>query len=333
MKFAFALLLGSQLFGASFVIFQAPNCPGTAPTAINNDGVIVGTCSSDQGAIDRGFIRGRSGRFTALPGLVPAHINIRGAITGTYQGTCEIPLPNVPPIPCSQGFVRSSSGAVTKFSANKSNGTGTFPSAINSAGRIVGVVTSGSVAAQGFLRNPDGTIVTPLEAISPPFYKGALPADINDSGEVVGAVIRPVTDILNSFLLAPDGTATLIGPLNIASSAALGINNTGTVVGYARMPSPFPFTFEGYIQARTGAVIVFPLPKPVNEFGTRPPVGARINNSGVAVIQNVYYDGTATTIDLGPCTNVVAAALNDSGWVTGTCTVQGGKLAGFLWRK
>jgi hypothetical protein len=66
-----------------------------------------------------------------------------------------------------------------------------------------------------------------------------------------------------------------------------------------------------------------------------------INSHGAAVLsptpafgasnaQSIYSapDGTISKIELGSCENVVVTAINDNGWVTGSC---GGDA--FLWRK
>jgi hypothetical protein len=335
MKFAIALLFGSQLFGAHFITFQAPACVGTFSIGLNSNGVVLGVCGG------RGFIVTtisdgdtiRLGSFTRLPeGLIPTGINSQGAITGYYYTTCPPPI-TPPPGGCRQGFVRSRSGVVTKFSATSTapGGYETIPAAINSGGQIVGVVES--LAPQAFLRNADGSFAQ-LDALTSN-AKGALATDINDLGEMTGAVIRFGNDFLNSFLRAANGTVTFTGPVGIADHAGISINNAGTVVGYANNPFLPPTPSQGYVQLRTGSIKLFPLPNHVDDppFPKKAPVAARINKLGVAVIENVYYDGTPTMIDLGPCANVIATSINDSGWVTGNCIVPGQPTSGFLWRR
>lgn len=85
---------------------------------------------------------------------------------------------------------------------------------------------------------------------------------------------------------------------------------------------------QGFVQTTTGAPVLFPLPFTVGSIFSV--VGGGINSHRAAVLQNIYIapDGTTIKIELGTCENVVAEAINDSGWVTGHC---GGD--GFLWRK
>jgi uncharacterized membrane protein len=306
------------VLAASFVTFQVPGCPGDAmATAINDKGVIVGTCGVGQNF--QGFIRDPFGHFTLLPNLFPNAINIHGAITGETTG------PN-------QGFVRSDSGVVTTFSA----GLGaTFPVAINDKGQIVG--TREDSIRHAFLREPDGTFVTFLEF-------GSQANAISDLGDIVGAEDRNVS-IPQSFLRAPSGIVTFVGPMIGAPPPtpydwAVSINRTGTAwLGIANTFSFLTLKTEshGYIQTSpTVPPRLFLLTDPVDNspLPFQRAGGGGINASRAAAIQNLYVapDGSISQIDLGACGNVSAQGINDSGWVTGYCTMQGQSF-GFLWRK
>jgi hypothetical protein len=312
--FVFALLLAGAAFApaASFETFQVPGCPGgTVATAINDKGVIVGTCGSQTG---QGFIRDPLGHFTLLPNLFPNAINIHGAITGN------------------PAFVRSPSGVVTTFSA----GLGpTWPVAINAAGQIVG--TTEQVIRQAFLREADGTIV------STSFPNQAQATSISDLGDIVGADIISSGVLSRSFLRTPSGMVTLVGPPNmtpIRYDWATSINRTGTAwLGIVNTFNPATQTteYQGYIQTGpTAAPRLFLLTYPVDNgnLPSQRPGGGGINVFKAAAIQNLYIapDGSITEIELGACGDVSAQAISDSGWVTGYCTVEGQDF-GFLWRK
>jgi hypothetical protein len=312
--FAFALLFGVQLFGAHFITFQVPDCPGTAPTAINNNGVVVGICS------DQGFIRDASGHFTRLPGLFPAAINIHGVITGTGGGSFG-------------GFVREPQGTITTLPPQA-----TIPIAINASGQIVGTAIEGASPPQAFLLEPDGT----LTIFIPQVHKGAVATGINEIGEITGAAFQGISDLAQGFIRSPNGVTTQIGPVNTEEVWGLDINRAGTVIGIAnaQIPPLGVWQTQGFIQTATGAPVLFPMQSvtPI-VLPYRPYVNGGINAKGFAVIQNLYVyvrpDGTVsiTKIELGPCGDVSAQAINDIGWVTGSCTVPGHPPSGFLWRK
>jgi hypothetical protein len=124
-----------------------------------------------------------------------------------------------------------------------------------------------------------------------------------------------------------------VGPVSTRDNWVIGINNLGDVVGTATTldNNGMPTMTQGFVQTATGAPVVFPVPFTVRDIGPFfRVVGGGINSHRAAVLQNIYIapDGTTSKIDLGTCENVVAEAINDSGWVTGSC---GGD--GFLWRK
>jgi hypothetical protein len=315
--FAFALLAGAALApAASFITFQVPNCPGgTQATDINDRGVIVGTSGCG------GFIRDPFGHFTLLPHLFPNAINIHGAITGEQDLNID------------QGFVRSPTGVVTTFSADPGHGA-TFPVAINALGQVVGTFYTGR--RQAFLRQPDGTIVFSS------FPDESQATSISDLGDIVGAKI--FSGIPQSFLRSPSGMVTIVGPMipspSVPDDWATSINRTGTAwLGIANTFNLTTLKTEshGYIQTGpTATPRLFLLTYPVSNF---PPFGQRIgggiNASRAAAIQNLYIapNGSISQIDLGTCGDVSAQAINDSGWVTGSCTVPGQPSSGFLWRK
>jgi hypothetical protein len=97
----------------------------------------------------------------------------------------------------------------------------------------------------------------------------------------------------------------------------LGAHIVGSFSGPGAGPIP-----QAFIQSATGAIKLFPLPSLF--------IAGGINTHGAAALGNLYIapDGTVSNIDLGSCGDVGASAINDNGWVAGSC---GGD--GFLWRK
>lgn len=83
--------------------------------------------------------------------------------------------------------------------------TQTLPSAINIKGQVTGTYIQG--LANGFLREPDGTIISfDVEGYGPPT---AAAADINAEGEIVGNYIINDSE---SYLREPDGTIVTFFP-------------------------------------------------------------------------------------------------------------------------
>jgi hypothetical protein len=325
-KFAFALLFGVQLFraalldAASFLTFQVPGCGLTAAMAINNNDVIVGTCGSTAAAA-KGFIRRANGRFTTFtvegkPTSVTG-INIHGTIVGTFVDTCPFPDPART---CFFGFIRSPSGAITKLSLFD------VPSGINESGQVA-FSNINSVESMAFLRDPDGTI----SEITPANFVQSVATGINNAGNVVGAAAISVSHFARAFIRASNGTVSILGPTNYQDTWVIGVNNLNAVIGIARTNNPDGTnTTVGFTQTATGAPVLFEVPFAWTDIRFIRPASGGINAKGAAVLQNVYISPTVvvTPIDLGPCLNVVAEAINDNGWVTGHCGEDA-----FLWRK
>jgi hypothetical protein len=137
---------------------------------------------------------------------------------------------------------------------------------------------------------------------------------------------------------------TLVGP-KIPSPVipydwAVSINRTGTAwlgIVHTFNVATLKTEYQGYIQTGpTAAPRLFLLTYPVDNspLPSRRAGGGGINASRAAAIQNLYVapNGAISQIDLGACGDVSAQAINDSGSVTGYCTMQGQSF-GFLWRK
>jgi hypothetical protein len=328
--FASALLFGSQLFGAHFITFQVPDCPGAGASAINNQGVVTGACGPGNG-----FIRDAHGHFTVFsaPGavIIPTAINYSGTVTGIYSS--NEPPPPPPPYVASKGFIRSADGAITVFNIPFSIEFAS-PNGINARGDIVGGYVG--VVPAGFFRAADGAITA--------FCQRCTATAINEIGEIAGSSFTAF-DTPHAVVLDSDGNIIRSAqPIGAYMSFGAGINRSGTVFGVFGVVAGMNIADQGFIQTAAGVTSVFPLPNPINftEVSFGQPVslvtGGGINDQGAVAVQSIYRapDGTLTNIELGECANVFARGINDSGLVTGSCTVPGpnGPIAfGFLWRK
>jgi hypothetical protein len=103
---------------------------------------------------------------------------------------------------------------------------GTVPVAINADGTITGYYVDASDAPHGFLRAPNGDIVT----FDVPDHAGTTPRGLNDEGTVVGTyTLKDSTTA--AFLMAPDGKFTRFHfDRNLTIPAA--INSSNDVAGY-----------------------------------------------------------------------------------------------------
>jgi hypothetical protein len=327
--FAIALLAGAAFApAASFITFQVPGCgPGADATAINSRGVVTGVCGSGNG-----FIRDAHGHFTVFsaPGatLTPTAINYSGTVTGIYSSN-EPPPP--PPYEASKGFIRSADGAITVFNIPFSVEFAST-NGINARGDIVGGYVG--VVPAGFFRAADGTITA--------FCQRCTATAINEIGEIAGSSFTAF-DTPHAVVLDADGNLIRSAqPIGAYMSFGVGINRSGTVFGVFGAVAGMNVADQGFIQTAAGVTSVFPLPNPINftEVSFGQPVsilltGGGINDQGAVALQSIYRapDGTLTNIELGNCASVLARGVNDSGLVTGSCTVPGQPSSGFLWRK
>jgi len=122
------------------------------PIGINQAGEIAGSYLDPQGNYSHGFLRARDGTFTtfdvpgaAYVGTVPTGINSKGKITGGYEDANG----------AGHGFLRAPDGTFTTF--DPPGYTGTDPTAINSAGTVIGMVSARTVIGlvnpgHGFIR-------------------------------------------------------------------------------------------------------------------------------------------------------------------------------------
>jgi hypothetical protein len=148
-------------------------CYGSAMTAINIWGISVGGFMDNSGNfVERGLIRYLDGRLqtfevpgagtgtgqgTGCPGCASG-LNQWGTIAGTYTDSNNV----------YHGFLRSPKGEFTTFNAPGA-GTGSYtgtgcsadcPTSVNDFGAVMGTYIDSNFVYHGYLRTPDGKIVT-----------------------------------------------------------------------------------------------------------------------------------------------------------------------------
>ena len=256
--------------------------------------------------------------FTSLnnyPGAsstVPTGINDNGQIVGFYAVSGG-----------SGGSFLYSNSTYTSVNIQGATNTNGYyyveASGINNAGLIVGTYYNGSYC--GFVYNSSSYSYISLPGTDV-FAQG-----INDSGEVVGTIGQSV-----GFLLI--GSAyTYFSPPNAATSAALGINHQGEIVGeYWDKNSNYLQHYQYGFLYNNGAYTSLSYPGALwtSAFG--------INSSGQIVGQYslnpyndptrqgdsnlhgfLYYNGTFTSIDAPNAVSTQPYGINDQGQIVGYC--------------
>ncbi|MBL8227414.1 MAG: hypothetical protein JNL98_03015 [Bryobacterales bacterium] len=142
----------------------------------------------------------------------PAGISNDGRITGTIQQSSA-----------TVGFVRSAAGEVTTFSVP--GATATYPTAVNSAGTVVGYYINGNSRAQGFVRTAAGVISTR----NVPNALSTELRGINDQGRISGTY-SDTNLFARGFIFELNGDVTQV-TASEGSTRVDGINSAGTVAG------------------------------------------------------------------------------------------------------
>jgi hypothetical protein len=187
------------------------------PTDINDAGQIVGLFLDPSTNREMGFLDD-NGVFTTIdyPGSTNTYVKAisnTGTIVGQYTG----------PNNSFGSFFTSSTGVYSSIGALGAED-------INNSGQIVG-----SIDVRGFLREPNGSLIT-IDADDAP--------GINDLGEVVGSnnlTLRAV------FYDASLGSHVVLPPLGFTHLTLSGINNSREVVGQVSFQTGAGFAFVGHL--------------------------------------------------------------------------------------
>jgi hypothetical protein len=201
-----------------FTTFAGPNvcvtgvsagCYGNEATNINLLKTSVGNYM-DVNLSGHGLIRSPGGTLTTY--------DVPGAGTGTYQGTgCPgcfagfnvwgaIAATYTDSNSVAHGYLRSPDGTITTFDAPGAGtgvyqGTGCFSDcyvSLNDWGAITGLYSDSNYVDHGYVRSPQGKIVT----FDPPGSIGTFPFVINNAGTVLGYYLD-ANDVYHGFLRIP----------------------------------------------------------------------------------------------------------------------------------
>jgi hypothetical protein len=187
-------------------------CYGSGASNINAFGTIAGGFEDNSGNfVHHSFVRNARGNLKVF--------DVPGAGTGSYQGTgcpgCNLGLNQLGAIAgiysdansVNHGFLRSTDGNLTKFDApgaGTSSGQGTgcpsdCPVSINDLGAITGSYWDANFVSHGYLRSPEGKIVT----VDPVGSIYTFPDGLNDLGSITGYYID-ASGVYHGFLRTQD---------------------------------------------------------------------------------------------------------------------------------
>jgi hypothetical protein len=242
------------LFGSTFTENGGARSFHANPAQINVAGEVVGNLSYPLAAPGV-FVRSRAGvvqvfslSFGASYPTVATGLNASGAVVGYTSSES---------IDDAQGFLWSGQGPVPSpvspdfTSISAAGSTGTFPTAINAAGAVVGCYSINANAEPAppaltyydFLYEPDGTITTlnVPGTVPPCLYAGneflgifnVVPRTISINRE--GTIIGSYTNTANvpvGFIQKKDGKLTTFTHPNATMTMPTAINNRDVVIGY-----------------------------------------------------------------------------------------------------
>ncbi len=186
-------------------------CYGSGASNINALGTIAGGFEDNSGNfVHHSYVRNAEGKLKVF--------DVPGAGTGSYQGTgcpgCNLGLNQLGAIAgiysdansVNHGFLRSADGKFTTFDApgagtGSYQGTGCFsdcPVVLNDWGAITGSYIDANSVSHGYLRSPEGKIVT----VDPVGSTYTFPDGINDWGSITGYYLD-ANGVYHGFLTIP----------------------------------------------------------------------------------------------------------------------------------
>lgn len=193
---------------------------------INDSGDVCGLYTfSTLFSPNYGFVRNSFGGFTSLyASSITQAINSSGQTAGNISGGKVW-----------YGFFEDQYGNKTQFLPPGS--TTTFPMAINNGGLVAGYYLDASGIDYGFLRNPDGTIVTfAAPGAGTGTFDGTYAWAMNDLGQIAGYIILN-SGSRRAFVRDEFGNFTVFSAPNAikspyAGTQAFSISATGMIAGF-----------------------------------------------------------------------------------------------------
>ena len=220
------ILAGSVAQATTITVLATFDFPGTGnntlPQKINDGGLIVGIVI-DSAGVSKGFLRARSGNFSAAfsdPNDTGNFTEGRGinnskVVVGDYLNGTDGTL---------HGY-RLSNGTFTNYDAP--NATNTIPLGINNVGAFCGSLILSDGSQLGFVN-----IAGNVTRFAIPDATATLAYSINSSNQVTGYYIDADGVTTHGYLRASDGTLTFpIDAVGSTGTILFGNNDANWVVG------------------------------------------------------------------------------------------------------
>lgn len=287
----------------------------------------------------------------AFQGAQAPGINSAGTIAGFFSDSKNV----------MHGFLRTMSGSLVSFDAPGAGtktikpfvdtpigilgGQGTYVTAINDSGTVVGLYVDNNNVFHGFLRNPRGKFTTfDVPGSGTGKGQGTIAGNINATGEIAGTYtdasnvthgfVRTHTGVITAYDVPGAGTAAGQGTsVGWASS----INNEGAVSGWM---IDSVNVAHGYLRAADGTFTVFE----AKGAGTAPGEGTYAwSITPLGAMTGTYYDASSlehgfiltsdnflVQFDVPGAADTVAEGINAWGVVTGNYLDKNGANHGYL---
>jgi hypothetical protein len=237
--------------------------------------------------------------FSVLDGYdtYASSINAAGVIAGSASGTDT----NV-------GFVRAADGTITTFTIDDE----TVPTAINRNGSIAGYYCSMAGPCHGFLRKPNGKIIS----FDPAESTHTLVFAINDSDVITGSWSDANFNV-HGFLRTADGTITTFDPGDSIDTEATAINMNGDIAGYYWYTQN---NAHGFLRTADGTITSFDVKNAsyTLAYGINRKDAIVGSGSGTICFER-KTDGKTKTFEpgQGPPNPTQASGINDKGQIIG----------------
>ncbi|MCC7409637.1 MAG: hypothetical protein IT442_16350 [Phycisphaeraceae bacterium] len=278
---------------------------------INNSGVVVGASVFGVNVTD-GY-SWKDGVFTRLQTLggynVAFDINDSGVVAGYTSDSGN-----------HQFAVSWTNRLLTQLNVS---GNGRWAQALNDAGIVVGTNTFSAVRW-------DAGVASFLPTLADPYDNYVRAMDINTAGTIVGYGEAGWNEASKAIVWTGN-TAQELPNLGGYRAAAHGINDAGSIVGWAELPGDWlPYLGDRRMAVRWDNGV----PTPLGQLGGKGSSALAINESGVAVGWTawpasgnnraaVFMNGdifNLNSITVGVPTGMVlceATDINDAGWIVG----------------
>jgi hypothetical protein len=200
--------------------------------------------------------------------------------------------------------VRAQKPRIVSFEApgadtNPGDNNGTYPAGINVFGFIAGAYQDTNSVFHGFLRHPDGKIISfdvPEADLSP--FNGTSPSAINDLGVITGSYFD-ANGISHGFLRSPDGKFTTFNPSDVGGfgTTPLALDLEGAVVGFYTDSN---FAFRAFLRRPDGKISTWVGPNECTGNGSEGCFGSGASNVNLfGIVAGGFEDNSGNFVHHG----------------------------------